>query len=136
MTHKRIALVLASLFFCGWLSILYAGADHPPPPGFIWIVLVCLLAALLVYLRVPSYVQWSIGRRKHRLVRALLDGLAAGLAFALLALVLPGGGEPTVQPSVADRLIWFAVLGAVGLINAGMTFVASAFLVGRFGRRD
>ena len=30
MTHKKTALITASLFFILWLGILYAGADHPP----------------------------------------------------------------------------------------------------------
>lgn len=40
--HKRTALLNAFLFFMIWLAILYAGADHPPPPGFVFVVLLDL----------------------------------------------------------------------------------------------
>jgi hypothetical protein len=136
MTDKRIALILAGLFACGWLAILYAGADHPPPPGFAWIVLMVTVAGLLVYVRVPSYIRWHRNRKRLRLLLTLADGLAAGLAFAGLAMLFPGGGEPSVQPRIVDRAIWFAVLGAVGLVNAGLVYLASVLLTGRPGRTE
>ena len=36
--HKRIALLKAVIFFVLWLALLYAGADHPPLPGFVAVV--------------------------------------------------------------------------------------------------
>ena len=43
---RRIALLSAVIFFLFWLAVLYAGADHPPPPGFIAVVLNDLVAVL------------------------------------------------------------------------------------------
>jgi len=45
MTAKRIGLILALAFFTIWLFILWAGADHPPPPGFVRVVLLDAVAA-------------------------------------------------------------------------------------------
>ena len=136
MWPKKIALINATLFFLVWLVILYAGADHPPPPGFVLLILFDLLAALLVYLRVPTYINWSNDRTKHRFFYVILDGLAAGFGFALLAIFLPASGEPGVNPSVADYLIWFTILGAIGVANAVVIYSVNAFAVSRFRNSD
>jgi hypothetical protein len=50
--HKDIALRVAGLLFGTWLLIALAAADLPPPPGFLFLALILLACALLVYLRV------------------------------------------------------------------------------------
>lgn len=109
-TEKRVAVAMAVVFFSGWLAVLYAGADHPPPPGFLALVLLDLAAAFVVYLRVPVYARWSRAQRPKRWLWALLEGVAAGLLVAGLALVLPFGGEPSIQRSAAAIAVWFVVL--------------------------
>lgn len=128
MNQKKIALSIATAFFFGWLGILLAGADFPPPPGFVLIVLIDLLAAIVVYWRVPTYLDWSRTRRTYRLLQALGEGFAAGLLVALVAMLSPSSGEPSVQPRWVDRLIWFAVLGSVGAFNAVAVYGVSAYL--------
>lgn len=128
MNQKKIALSIAAAFFFGWLGILLAGADFPPPPGFVLIVLIDLLAAIVVYWRVPTYLDWSRTRRTYRLLQALGEGFAAGLLVALVAMLSPSSGEPSVQPRWVDRLIWFAVLGSVGALNAVAVYGVSAYL--------
>ena len=116
--HRRNTHINSVLFFFVWLAILYGGADHPPPPWFIVVILLDLIAALLIYVRVPVYLDWISTRKKYRVIHVLLDGLAVGLAFALLAILFPGGGGPSVTRSMTAYLIWFIVLGVVGIVNA------------------
>jgi hypothetical protein len=121
VSRRRAAVISAVLFFVFWLAVLYAGADHPPPPGFILVVLLDLIAAFMVFRRVPHYLDWMQTGQRRRLRWVVRDGLIAGLAFALLAVlasVLIGGGEPTITPSVGSAAIWFAVLAGVGVANA------------------
>ena len=73
---------MALAFFFGWLVVLYAGADHPPPPGFLALVLLDLGAAWVVYLRVPVYARWQRARRPGRWLRVLFEGVVAGLLVA------------------------------------------------------
>lgn len=126
LTEKRPAFAIATVFFFAWLGILYAGADHPPPPGFALLVLIDLLAAAVVAWRVPTYVAWSRAQRPRRWLLALLEGAAAGLIVA--GVVIPFGGEPSVQPSATAYVTWFAVLGAVGATNAVLVYGLSAYL--------
>jgi len=118
VTSKRLAIVLSGAFFVSWLAILYAGADHPPPVGFLWVVLLDLVCAGFVYLRVPTYVAWSAARSSGRWLRAFFDGLVAGLVIALVTMVLNPNGEPSVQPTWIDRTIWLGVLATVGAANS------------------
>jgi hypothetical protein len=131
MTHQRIAAIIAVLFFFVWLAILYVGADHPPPPGFIVVLLLDLVAALLVFWRVLYYQDWVETGQSHRLPWVVRDGLVAGAAFALLAMLAKpvlGSGEPTVIPTIKDMAIWFAVLAAVGIANALAIYFASVLM--------
>ncbi|MCG8348524.1 MAG: hypothetical protein MI924_12200 [Chloroflexales bacterium] len=91
MTDRSIAATIAVGFFVLWLCILLAGADFPPPIGFLWVILLDLIAAYLVYVRTPVYSNWLDNGEKIRgWLRALLDGLAVGLVFALATMLFWG----------------------------------------------
>ncbi len=128
---SRAAVISALLYFVIWLAVLYAGADHPPPPGFILVVLLDLLAAAVVFWRVPYYLDWMQTGQPRRLLWVVRDGLIAGLAFALLATLaskLFGGGEPTVTQSIGSIAIWFVVLGGVGVANTLTIYGGNALM--------
>ena len=123
MTVKRISTTIATGFFVIWLAILLAGADFPPPIGFLWVVFLDIVAAFVIHFRVPTYVLWVEQRERGRLARALLDGLAIGLVFALATVLVPGGGEPSApRPGWIDYFVWFAIVGSVGAVNAGVVY--------------
>jgi hypothetical protein len=86
------------------------------------------MAAWLVYLCLPTYVAWSIARKKNRLLRVVLDGLAAGLVLALILQLIPGVGEPSVTPALANRLSWFALVGGAGAANPLLLYGGSSYL--------
>lgn len=130
MTERQAAVAIALTFSFGWLAILYAGADHPPPPGFLIVVLIDVVAAVAVYRRVPVYAAWARARRPGRWLRALLEGVAAGLLVAGLAWVLPFGSEPSIQRTAPAALIWFAALAAIGAVNALLIYGLSAATAG------
>jgi hypothetical protein len=131
MTHQRISAIIAILFFFVWLAILYAGADHPPPVGFVLVVLLDLVAALVAFWRVPYYLDWMQTGLTHQLLWVVRDGLVVGIAFALLAVLAQpvlGSGEPTVAPTIRAMAIWFAVLTGVGVANALAIYFAGALM--------
>lgn len=121
-------LLLAIGFFAVWLSILYAGADHPPPWGFLWFVLLDAIAACMVYVRMPQYMEWACARERHRFIRAMLDGIVVGLLFAFIARILPVDRTGTPEPDVFALFIWYAVLAVVGMANSCGIYVVSALL--------
>ena len=137
MNKRKLAALNGVLFFCFWLLVLYAGADHPPPAGFLGLVLFIVLCALLVAWRVPAYVDWYLAHKQHALVRVLFEGLIAGLCAGLIAMLFSMsdgtfGGEPSVTPTGIAILTWFVTLGIIGLLNALFIYAANAFIANRF----
>jgi hypothetical protein len=55
-----------------WLGILYAGADHPPPPGFIVVLIIDLLSSLVVYFRIGNYLKWLQEGKKYSFLFVIL----------------------------------------------------------------
>lgn len=136
MSRRRISSLNAILFFAFWLAVLYAGADHPPPRGFIWLVLLTLAAACLVYWRVGTYLTWIERGQPRYLLRVVGEGFVVGLAFALVASTassLLGYGKPTVQPQMSSYLIWLFVVGVVGAATAAAIYLTN-LLVDRLTR--
>jgi hypothetical protein len=117
-THKRFARGLAAFFFAFWIVILLAGADFPPPVGFIFIAWLVVLCAFVVYWRTLTYIKWTCEKKRWRYLRILFDGLIAGVIAGAIVVVVPGGGEPSVTPRPVDYVIWFVILAVMGLINA------------------
>jgi hypothetical protein len=131
---RPLALANAVIFFAGWMAILWAGADHPPPPRFLALVPLVLLAAGLVYWRLPVYLRWMETGGAGRLLNVASEGILAGALFAALGILLSrilGGGEPGVEPSAADIILWFIVLAAVGAGNALLIYLINLLLRSR-----
>ena len=120
-SNTRFAFWLALAFSIAWLALLLAGADFPPPRGFLWIVLLNLIAGGCIYFRVPDYLRWQSLRLPRRLLRVVRDGIFIGLAFATVPILI-GGGEPSVTPTWIDRSIWFTVLALVGVFNTTLVY--------------
>ncbi len=125
MTVRRLAAINAIVFFIVWLLVLLAGADKPPPRGFLWIALTIAICAVVVYWRVPTYVSWHKTKRPGRYGRVALDGIVAGLLVAV-PFALQGSGEPSVTMRPVDYALWFAVLALMGLLNSVALYLINA----------
>jgi len=130
--HQKAALRAAGIFFGTWLLLALAAADFPPPRGFVIVVLILLACALLVYLRVPVYLRWRAEGSEKRVLRVARDGFLGGGAIALLSLL--SSGEPSIQPTLVDRLIGMGVLIGLGVGNALAAYAFGSWIFRR--RRD
>ncbi len=105
------------------MIILLAGADFPPPPGFILVIVFDLASSLVIYLRMNSYFNWVNHRTEHRLLKVLLDGISAGVVVGLLLILLSSPMEPGIPHATwLDYLIWFLVLSMVGAANSMLIY--------------
>jgi len=127
---KKVAWINAVGFFVFWLVVLLAGADKPPPIGFLWIVLVVALSAVVVYRRIPTYLQWYQTKEPRRLLRVALEGFLAGLVVATPFALLGGGESSTAMQPIA-YVIWFSILGLMGMLNSLALYVMNAALAKR-----
>lgn len=113
---RRFAIRVSLAFFCAWLLLQLLAADIPPPRGFLLLILLDLVAASGIYLRIPVYQTWQATRRPRRRWLVMREGAIGGLALALV-IMFASEGEPTVTPTWVDRLVWCAVLAALGAAN-------------------
>lgn len=110
--------VVAAGTFVVLVGVAYAGADHPPPPGFVIVVALAGVCAWLVRWLVPVLVR-----------RSLWLGAAAGATFGLscaLLLILIGPRQESVVPA----LILCMVLAAGGALGGLSVAVAARVLIG------
>lgn len=118
MTATQRAALIAAGFFTIWIGLLLMGADRPPPVGFLWLVPLMAMASWVVYLRALTYIQWAQMGLPSRQIRVVRDGMAMGMVVATIPHLLPGAGQPGVQPTVKDRIIWCTILIAISVANA------------------
>ena len=128
MHPRRIAAINAILFVLFWLLILLAGADKPPPVGFLWLVIAVAAFASVVYWRVPTYIDWYRTQRPGRQWRVLLEGIAAGIVVAV-PFALRGIVEPSISAQAVDYVIWFALVGFMGAINSTAIYAINALVI-------
>ena len=127
MSIKKVAAINAVDFFFFWLVVLLAGADKPPPLGFLWLVPIIAQSALVVYWRIPTYFRWSQTKLPYHLLRVAVEGFLAGLVVAT-PFVLFGGGEPSIPMQPVAYLGWFAILGLMGMFNSLTLYAGNAWL--------
>jgi drug/metabolite transporter (DMT)-like permease len=94
-------------------AVALAGADRPPPPRFTWLVIAFGVLSAVAHLRLKNHLSALRRTGGGQPGAVALEGCAAGFSLGLFAVVL-GGGEPSVTPSLLDRLIGFGVLGVLG----------------------
>ena len=127
-TNIKTALINALAFFLIYSIFLYAIADHPTPPGFIWIIVAGIIFAGLIYYRVPGYIQWSLQRKKNRRLRVMLEGLIVGFIIAAVS-ILANMGQPGITPTVPAYVSFFIFFGLAGSFTSSLIYIINALIV-------
>lgn len=128
--RRRLAARLGGLTGVAFVLVMAAGADRPPPPGFLLIAGYGALLAVAIARTLPGLLDvWDTRGPGPALGRATLWGFLGGLALWAVTTVV-STGEPTAQVDATARLIGFAVVGMVGALGAG-ALLATARLLDR-----
>lgn len=122
--RRRLARRLGWAVGGGFVLVMLAGADRPPPPGFVLVIGCGMLLGVTTARLLPAVLAvWDARGWSAAVGRAAAAGFAGALLLALLLLVSPG--EPSVAVGPTDWLIWCAVTGFLGVLGAvGTTAVA------------
>lgn len=126
--------VIAVGWATSWTALLIAAADWPPPPGFVELVPLIAIGAVVVGWRAGAYAADTSGDVLGGWMRAARDGVVAGISLALAVLALPGVAERFGALSVAEWAIYVGMFASVGALN-GLA-VRALVALGRQGRRS
>ena len=116
--HRRTALG----FVLVWLLILLAGADHPPPLGFLWLLPALSAVGMLVHWRLPRYARWKVRKAPWRFARVAGEGALAG---GVLGAVFAGPRLSVLNMSAftqGDVWILLSVAAVLGMFNAWVVY--------------
>ncbi|MGA7877374.1 MAG: hypothetical protein WCA08_17070 [Desulfoferrobacter sp.] len=135
MADRTIAAICASGLFVAVVLIGLAGADKPPPPGFLLLVGLIALLCAVAFFRLEAHLAAQTAAGWRMGMRIGLEGAASG-GVTILALSLSGGGESTVVASTESRLIGAAVVALVGAALALVIWTMAVRLKASLGIRS
>jgi hypothetical protein len=123
--RRRLATGLGWVTGVLFVLVMAAGADRPPPPGFLLVVAYGALLGVIVGRVLPHLLDvWDSRGTGPAIARSALWGFLGGLAL-LAVTMLVSTGEPSVDVDATARLVGFAVVGVVGALGAaGLTATA------------
>jgi len=133
VTDNSIALACSSGLFIGTVATAFAGADKPPPLGFLWLVVILAAVCVGVFVRLKRHLAARRAGERRRVGRVGVEGMigGAGLAVALAAI---GGGEPSILVPVESRLLGLVFAAAVGAVLALAVWSIAVQMQARFGK--
>lgn len=111
----------------GFIVVMAAGSDRPPPPGFLLVIVLGFGLGLAIdRLTPPLLDRWD--RQGAGSVLLWVGGGGLVVAWAAWTVAwLFGGGEPGIRVGIAAVAIGYAVVGVVGLVGAvGVALVVRA----------
>lgn len=107
MNWKKARTIEFIVFLIGWTSIMLAGADYPPPAGFLWLVLLIIILDIIQ----DRYLRWlgeKLLGRKTFLLNELLFCIA-GIVVAVGMILCNGGFRK-------ETGVWVGIITAVSVI--------------------
>jgi hypothetical protein len=114
------------------VAIGLAGADKPPPPGFLILVAALAVLSAVAHLRLVANLRALGDLRWGRFVRIGVEGLLGVVALALSLTVITGGG-PEGSTRSGEIAILCVVVGIVGAVAAVLVWAAALGLRARRG---
>lgn len=128
---ERVASITAALVTLAVLLVSVAGADKPPPIGFLWLAPLFAGIAWLVRRAVPGYlerVRAAVPLSTSRLIGSgALIGAVLALGLALLGAALGRDGLRNLR----DLVLWTVALALAGMLVAGSAAGISRVLARR-----
>jgi hypothetical protein len=111
---KKIVWINEILFFLGWMLLLLLGADHPPPKGFIWLVVLIVLLDMAQYFYLKKFLPSLHDKSKGLFTQTLLFAVLAGIGVSISMLLLDL--NKLLSIGLINILIWIMVIALVALI--------------------
>ncbi|MGE7768301.1 hypothetical protein [Peribacillus sp. NPDC096540] len=127
---KKVIIINLATFFFLWNIIFLAGADKPPPIGFLWLVLLVFLLdiAQFFYLKrfLPKMQKKSKGLFFVNLLYFFLGGVIVGLLTIVVRINI------TLKVGLSDIFIWIVMIISASLVNAVCFYVFNILLLKKY----
>ena len=111
---------------------MLAGADFPPPIGFIWVVLLISMLDFIQYKYLQYFLPQLIKRKHNLFVKNLIFFVTGGMAVSIL--ILATIYKITLESSIYDIIIWIAVFIIIGIIYGIVFWFFNSFLLRVFNK--
>lgn len=118
MKPWRVGVVVGLLACVASLAIMYAGSDHPPPPGFIVVAGACGALGVLMGGLVPFAARMR-QRGRSGFAIATFAGSSAAFVVLVAALLTVANGGTAGAGGIATFLAVAACAGALGGLTCG-----------------
>ncbi|MEO4054627.1 hypothetical protein [Solibacillus sp. CAU 1738] len=130
---SKILWINTILFFVGWTMFFLIGADHPPPIGFLWIVLFIFILDTIQYVYLKGFLMQLIEQKKGLFTKNLLFFVSGGLIITVLVSILQL--VESKELSTAYVLIWLGLMLGTGTLYAIVFWFFNVFLLKVFRDR-
>jgi len=112
--------VIASAVGLFLVSVAFLGADKPPPPGFLYVIAMAGVVTLLVAFAMPRWRATKALPECRSPRGPTAQGAVVGVGLWLVALAVPGMGEPSIQLTLIDYLVGGALAASLGALGAAL----------------
>ncbi|WP_045521164.1 hypothetical protein [Neobacillus niacini] len=113
---SKILWINTILFLGSWTTFFLSGADHPPPIGFLWVVLFIVVLDTIQYVYLRGFLRQLIDRKKRLFTKNLLFFVTGGILVAVFVSILQIIESKAI--STAYVLFWIGLMVIVGILYA------------------
>lgn len=124
---KKIIIINLLTFFFLWILIFLAGADKPPPIGFLWIVLLVALLDVAQFFYLKKFLPKLIRKSKGLFIENLFYFFLGGMIVSVLTLLIRL--DVTMSNGLLDSIIWIMSIITAAMVNAICFYVFNRILV-------
>ncbi|MBU8565612.1 hypothetical protein KM914_04025 [Virgibacillus pantothenticus] len=125
---KIIAINLISFFFI-WLLIFLAGADKPPPIGFLWLVGLLIALDIVLFFYLKSFLPRLKLRKKGIFFIHMVYFFVGGIVLSLVTILL----KPSyLDVGLLNISFWTISIVCVSMINGICCYLFNLILLRLF----
>lgn len=132
--NKKIIKINVTTFFFLWIIIFLAGADKPPPIGFLWLVFLILILDIALYLYLKRFLVKLQNNTKWIFAKNLFCFFLVAIIVSVLTIVSRINLMLALQPN--ELLLWVTSIIFAALINAICLYVFNIFLIKIYKKAD
>ncbi len=125
ITLKKIININVITFFFLWIIIFLAGADKPPPIGFLWIVLLVALLDVAQFFYLKRFLPKLSKKTKGLFFMNLLYFFIGGIIVSILTILTQLN---LLSIGLLNTLFWVASIIIASLINAVCFYIFNLIL--------